>query len=87
MSADRTACGRIGDWLWHGGRMRILKAITTNGGKVFEIGEIIRLERIEHYGEKIKLARTYWVSETYPDKGFCMTGWHEDDDSRFELVI
>ncbi len=87
MSADRTNSSLIGEWLWYGGRMRILKAITTNGGKVFERDEIIRLERLVPYGEGSILATSHWISESDPTKGFCMSGWLAGDDDRFELVI
>jgi len=87
MSVDRTGVGRIGDWLWLGGRMRVLKAITTNGGKVFEAGEIIRLERLVPYGAENNLATSHWISESDPTKGLCMSGWLAEDDGHFELVI
>lgn len=86
MSTERTDCGRIGDWLWHGGRLRVLESFTTNGGKVFEAGEIIRLVRLEHYGDKIQLAEACYVSESDPEKGYVMSGWGPADDSRFSLV-
>lgn len=86
MSSERSETGRIGDWLWHGGRLRVLKPITTNGGKVFGAGEIIRLVRLEPYGDKNQLATATYVSESYPAKGYVMSGWHPEDDSCFEAV-
>lgn len=86
MSTERTNSGRIGDWLWHGGRLRVLEVITTNGGKVFEVGEIIRLVRLEPYGDKNQLATATYVSESDPAKGYVMSGWHPEDDSCFEAV-
>lgn len=86
MSSERTETGRIGEWLWHGGRLRVLKPITTNGGKVFEAGEIIRLVRLEPYGDKNQLATATYVSESDPTKGYVMSGWHPEDDSCFEAV-
>jgi len=86
MSTERTNSGRIGDWLWHGGRLRVLEVITTNGGKVFEVGEIIRLVQLTHYGYKNQLAEAHYVSETDPAKGYVMSGWGPADDCRFALV-
>ncbi len=86
MNGVQTDSGRVGDWLWHGGRLRVLEPFTTNGGKVFEAGEIIRLVRLEHYGDKIQLAMACYVSESDPEKGYVMSGWGPADDSRFSLV-
>lgn len=86
MEQQRTESGQVGDWLWHGGRMRVLQSFTTNGGKVFGVGEIIRLVRLEPYGENERLATAWYVSEADPTKGTCMIGWEPSDDHRFELI-
>ena len=78
--------GKIGRWLWHGGRLRVVQSWTTNGGVVFNVGEIVRLEQLVPYGGDSTLAGMYFVSEIDRDKKFYMTGWSENDDSRFEIV-
>lgn len=83
----RTDVGKIGNWLWHGGRLRVLKPITTNGGKDFAVGEIVRLVHLEPYGSGSALSVLHFVSEEDSSKSFCMTGWHESNDADFELIV
>lgn len=83
---NRPDVGKIGSWLWHGGRLRLLKQVNTNGGKVFEAGEIVRLVRLEPYGVDSTLAVLHFASEVDLTKSFCMTGWDQSDDEKFELL-
>jgi len=83
---SRSDVGKIGAWLWNGGRLRLKEPVATNGGKSFAAGETVRLDRLEPYGGDSKLAVLYFVSESDPSKSFCMTGWSTTDDSKFELL-
>ncbi len=82
----RSEVGKIGTWLWNGGRLRLVESLSTNGGVVFVPGETVRLDHLEPYGEDSRLAVLYFVSESDPSKSFCMTGWSATDDSKFELL-
>lgn len=83
---SRSDVGKIGAWLWNGGRLRLKEPVATNGREAFAAGEIVRLDRLVPYSGDSKLAVLYFVSESDPSRSFCMTGWSATDDIKFELL-
>lgn len=77
---------KIGNWLWHGGRVRVVKPITTNGGKAFEAGEVLRLRRLEPLGGDSDLASAHFESERDPEKGLILAGWQLTEPGEFEFL-
>jgi hypothetical protein len=91
-SSDKVAEGgavttsiNIGTWLWHGGRVRVVKTIETNGGVKFEAGEILRLDRMAPYGSDTSLCGMYFVSEDNPEKSLYESG--SGAQSAFEFLM
>lgn len=77
----------VGNWLWRGGRVRLLKPITTNGGQDFAAGEILRLTKLVPYNADTSLVSTEFVSEADIRKVLSVTGWGLPMSENFELVF
>jgi len=80
---------QIGNWLWQGGRIRVLQTIQANGGAVLSSGDILRLDRLVPYDIETtpRLCGMYFVSQADPSVKLYLSGWHTGDAARFELVI
>lgn len=81
---------QVGTWLWHGGRLRVLQTIQTNGGAILSPGAIVRLDRLVPYDNIVttpQLCGMHFVSEADPSVGLYLSGWHADDSARFEILI
>lgn len=74
----------VGNWLLHGGLVRLLKPISTNGGVNFVAGEILRLSRLVPYNTDSTLFSTEFVSLTDARKVLNITG--SSNSEIFELV-
>jgi len=74
----------VGNWLLHGGLVRLLKPISTNGGVDFVAGEILRLSRLVPYNTDSTLFSTEFVSLTDARKVLNITG--SPNSEIFELV-
>ena len=74
----------VGNWLLHGGLVRLLKPISTNGGVDFVAGEILRLSRLVPYNTDSTLFSTEFVSLTDARKVLNITG--SSNSEIFELV-
>lgn len=74
----------VGNWLLHGGLVRLRKPISTNGGIDFAAGEILRLSRLVPYNSDSTLFSTEFVSMTDPRKVLNVTGCPSSEN--FELL-
>lgn len=74
----------VGNWLLQGGRVRLLKPITTNGGVGFAAGEILRLAKLVPYTTASALFSAEFVSVEDARKVLNVTGCPSSDN--FELV-
>lgn len=74
----------VGNWLLHGGLVRLLKPISTNGGIDFAAGEILRLSKLVPYGSNSTLFITEFVSTTDARKVLNVTGAPSSEN--FELL-
>lgn len=74
----------VGNWLLHGGQVRVIKPIQTNGGVAFEAGEILRFSKLVPYGSNSTLFSTEFVSTTDARKVLNVTGAPSSEN--FELL-
>lgn len=77
----------IGQWLWYGARIRVTKTITTIGGTIFNEGEILRLDRMQPYGDGTSLCGMYFVSVNDPAKSLYCGGEPMNFDYLMDAVL
>lgn len=72
-----------------GGRVRVTRPVTTNGGVTFEIGEILRLDRMVPLSSDQALFGMHFQSTASPNKFLNVSAVQltYESDCGFELVL